>query len=77
LTIQVLKDRRAGFKQVRYIESYRLIGKNTGIWNFIDRFDILLSYLPLFPPMKGEVLKELSDIQKDNILYDALPHYYI
>jgi hypothetical protein len=27
--------------------------------------------------MKGEVLKELSDRHKSNILYDALPHYYI
>jgi hypothetical protein len=27
--------------------------------------------------MKGEVLKELSDNQKGNILYDALPNYYI
>jgi hypothetical protein len=27
--------------------------------------------------MKGEVLKELSDRQKANILYDALPRNYI
>jgi hypothetical protein len=27
--------------------------------------------------MKGEVLKEPSDKQKDTILYDALPSYYI
>jgi hypothetical protein len=57
LTIHVLKDPRAGFKQVRYIERYLFIGKNTGIRVFIDRLDILLTYLPLFPPMKGEVLK--------------------
>jgi hypothetical protein len=43
----------------------------------MDRLDILLTYLPLFPPMKGEVLKELSDRQKATILYDAVPHYYI
>jgi hypothetical protein len=43
----------------------------------MDCLDILSTYLPLFPPMKGEVLKELSDRQKNTILYDALPHYYI
>jgi hypothetical protein len=77
LTIHVLKYLRAEFKQVRYIESFLWIGKNTGIRNFMDRLDILSTYLPLFPPMKGEILKELSDWQKATILYDALPHYYI
>jgi hypothetical protein len=41
------------------------------------RLDILSTYLPIFPPMKGEVLKELSDQHKATILYDALPYYYI
>jgi hypothetical protein len=77
LTIHVLKDPRAGSKQVRYMERFLFIGKNTGIRVFMDRLDILSTYLPLFPPMKGEVLKELSDNQKANILYDALPNYYI
>jgi hypothetical protein len=77
LTIHVLKDARAGFKQVRYMERFLWIGKNTGIRVFMDRLDILSTYLPLFPPMKGEVLKELSDSQKATILYDALPNYYI
>jgi hypothetical protein len=43
----------------------------------MDRLDILSTYLPLFPPMKGELMKELSDNQKSTILYDALPNYYI
>jgi hypothetical protein len=43
----------------------------------MDRLDILSTYLPLFPSMKGEVLKELSDNQKATILYDAIPNYYI
>jgi hypothetical protein len=43
----------------------------------MDRLDILSTYLPLFPPMKGEVLKEISDQQKDTILYDVLPNNYI
>jgi hypothetical protein len=68
---------RAGFKQVRYIECYIWIGKHTGIQNFMDCLDILLTYMPLFPPMKGELLKELRNQQKATILYDALPHYYI
>jgi hypothetical protein len=41
LTIHVLKDPRAGFKQVRYIERFLWIGQSTGIQNFMDRLDIL------------------------------------
>jgi hypothetical protein len=77
LTIHVLKYPRAGFKQVRYMERHLFIGKNTGVRVFMDRLDIISTYLPLFPPMKGEVLKELSDSQKATILYNALPNYYI
>jgi hypothetical protein len=77
LTINVLKDQRSGFKQVRYMERFLWIGKNTGIRIFMDNLDIVLTYLPLFPPMKGEVRKELSNRQKFTILYDELPHYYI
>jgi hypothetical protein len=43
----------------------------------MDHLDILLTYLPLFPPMKGEILKELSDWKKYTILYYVLPYYYI
>jgi hypothetical protein len=53
------------------------MGKNTGIWNFMDCFDILSTYQLIFPPLKGEVFKELSDRQKATILYDALSHYNI
>jgi hypothetical protein len=77
LTVHVLKDPRAGFKQVRYMERHLFIGKNTGVRVFMDRLDILSTYLPLFPPMKGELLKELSDSHKATICYDALPNYYI
>jgi hypothetical protein len=48
LTIHVLKDPRAGFKKVRYIERFLWIGKNTSIRNFMDHPDILSTYLPLF-----------------------------
>jgi hypothetical protein len=59
------------------MERFLWIGKNTGVRVFMDHLDILSTYLPLFPPMKGEVLKELSDNKKATILYDALPNYYI
>jgi hypothetical protein len=77
ITIHLLKYPRAGFKQVIYMEPFLWIGKNTGVRVFMDHLDILSTYLPLFPPMKGEVLKELSDDQKATILYDALTNYYI
>jgi hypothetical protein len=77
LIIHVLKDPRAGFEQERHMEHYLCIGKQTGIQNFMDHIDILSNYLPLFPPLRGEVMKEFSDIQKVKVLYDVLPHYYI
>jgi hypothetical protein len=77
LTIHVLKDPRAGYKQLRYMEHYLFIGKNTGVRVFMDRLDILSTYLPLFPPIKGAVLKKLSDNKKATILNEALPNCYI
>jgi hypothetical protein len=77
LTLHVFKDPRAGFKQIRFMERFLFIQKHTCIQVFMDRLDIISTYLPLFPPMKGEVLKELSDNQKATILYDAIPNYYI
>jgi hypothetical protein len=68
----ILQDPRAGFKHVHYLEGYLWIGKNNGIRNFMDRLNILSTYLPLFPPTKGEGIKELSDRQKATIFYDAL-----
>jgi hypothetical protein len=59
------------------MERFLFIGKHTRIRVFMDRLDILSTYLPLFTPMKGEGMKELSDNQKATILYDALPNYYI
>jgi hypothetical protein len=77
LAIHVLKDPQAGLKQIRYMECFPFIGKHTGIRLFMDRLDILSTYLLIFPPMKGELLKELSDNKKATILYDALPNYHI
>jgi hypothetical protein len=36
MTVHVLKDPRAGFKQVRYTERHLFIGKNTGVRVFTD-----------------------------------------
>jgi hypothetical protein len=77
LTIHVLEEPRADFKQKRYMECYLWIGNQTSIRNFLDPLDILSTYLPLFPPLRGEVVKELRDIHKATLMYDALPHYYI
>jgi hypothetical protein len=77
LTIHVLKEPRTGFKQERYMERYLWIGKKTGVRNFTDRLEILSTYLPLFTPVRNTLISELTDIQKSEILYDALPHYYI
>jgi hypothetical protein len=57
LTIHLLKYPRAGFKQVRYMECFLWKGKNIGIKIFMDRLDILSTYLPLFPLKKGELMK--------------------
>jgi hypothetical protein len=43
----------------------------------MDHLKILLNYLPLFPPLNGKLLKELSDHQKSTIFYYALLYYYI
>jgi hypothetical protein len=77
LTIHAWKDTRGRFKQVSYMEHYLWIGQNTCKQNFMDRLGILSTYLPHFPPLKDEVFKELSDIQKAKIFNDTIPHYYI
>jgi hypothetical protein len=77
LTIQVLTDPIAGFKQRRFMERYLWIGTPKWVRNFMDRVDIISTCLPLSPPHRNELMSELTDIQKSEILYDALPHYYI
>jgi hypothetical protein len=59
------------------MERHLFIGKNYGVRVFMDLLEFLSTYLPLFPPMKGELPKELSDSQKATLLYDALPNCYI
>jgi hypothetical protein len=52
LTVHVLKDPRSGFKQKRYMERHLFIGNHStggGVRVFLDRINVLLTYLPLFP----------------------------
>jgi hypothetical protein len=51
--------------------------QKNGIRNFMDRFNILSTYMALYTPIKDEVLKEIRNQQKYDILYDAIAHYYI
>jgi hypothetical protein len=41
LTVHVLKDACAAFKQKRYMECHLFKGNQTGLRNFMDRIDIL------------------------------------
>jgi hypothetical protein len=52
LTLHVLKDPQAGFKQKRYMERNLFIGNHStggGVKAFLDRIDVLSTYLPFFP----------------------------
>jgi hypothetical protein len=54
LTVHVLKDPRAGFKHKRYMERNLFIGNHStggGVRAFLDRIDVLSTYLPLFPAL--------------------------
>jgi hypothetical protein len=56
------------------MERHLFLGKHTGVRNFMDRIDILSTYLPLFPPIRSERMGELTDHEKQAIIYDALPN---
>jgi hypothetical protein len=58
------------------MERHLFLGK-TGVRNFCDRIDILSTYLPLFPPIHGIRYNEMRDDEKQAIMHDVLPHYYI
>jgi hypothetical protein len=54
LTVHVLKDPRAGFKQKQYMNQTLFIGNHStfgGVRAFLDRIDALSTYLPLSPPI--------------------------
>jgi hypothetical protein len=80
LTVHVLKDPRAGFKQKRYMERNLFIRNHStggGVRAFLDQIDVLPTYLPLFPPILNVTYQELTNQEKQLMLFDALPKDYI
>jgi hypothetical protein len=80
LTVHVLKDPRAGFKQKRYMERNLFIGNHStggGVRAFLERIDVLSTYLPLFPHILNMTYQELTNQEKQLMLFDALPKDYI
>jgi hypothetical protein len=80
LTVHVLKDPRAGVKQKRYMERNLFIRDHytgVGVRAFLDRSDVLSTNLPLFPPILNVTYQELTNQEKQYILFDALPKDYI
>jgi hypothetical protein len=63
LTVHVLKDPRAAFKQKHYMERNPFIGNHStggGVRAFLDWIDVLSTYLPLFPPILNVTYQELT-----------------
>jgi hypothetical protein len=80
LTVHVLKDPRAEFKQKRYMEHNLFIRNHStggGVRAFLDRIDVLSTYLPLFPPILNVTYQELTNQEKQLMLFDAPPKDYI
>jgi hypothetical protein len=76
LTVHVLKDHLAEFKQKRYMEQNLFIGNHSisrGVRAFLDRIDVLSTYLPLFPPIFNVTYQELKNQEKQLVLFDAIP----
>jgi hypothetical protein len=76
LTVHVLKDPRAGFKQKCYMERNLFIGNHStggGVRAFLYRIDVLSTCLPLFPPILNVTYQELTSQEKQRMLFDALP----
>jgi hypothetical protein len=48
-----------------------------GVRAFLDHIDVLLTYLPLFPPILNVTYQELTNQGKQLMLFDALPKDYI
>jgi hypothetical protein len=71
LTMHVLKDPQAGFKQKHYMEYNLFIGNQStggGVGAFLDRIDVLSTYLPLFPPILNVTYQELTNQEKQLML---------
>jgi hypothetical protein len=48
-----------------------------GVRAFLDRIDVLSTYLPLLLPILNVTYQELTDQEKQLMLFDALPKNYI
>jgi hypothetical protein len=57
-----------------FIESHSTGG---GVRAFLDRIDVLSTYLPLFPPILNVTYQELTNQERQLMLFDALPNDYI
>jgi hypothetical protein len=80
LTVHVLKDPREVFKHKHYMEHNLFIRNHSaggGVRAFLDRIDVLSTYLPLFPPILNVTYQELTNQEKRFMLFDALPKDYI
>jgi hypothetical protein len=80
LTVHVLKDPRSGFEQKRYMERNLFIGDHStggGVRAFLDRIDVLSTYLPLLPLILNVTYQELTNKEKQLMLFEALPKDYI
>jgi hypothetical protein len=80
ITVHVLKYPPSGFKQKHYMEQNLFIGNHLtggGVRAFLERVDVLSTYLPLFPPMFSVTYQELTNQEKQLMLFDAHPKDYI
>jgi hypothetical protein len=74
LKMHVLKDPRAGSKQKRYMECNLFFGNHStggGVRAFLDRIDVLSTSLPLIPPLLNVTCQELTNQEKQPMIFDA------
>jgi hypothetical protein len=67
LIVHVLKGTQAGFEQKCYMERIFFIGHHStggGVRAFLDRIDVLSTYLPLLPPILNLTYQELTNQKK-------------
>jgi hypothetical protein len=69
--------RRPSKLQTETLYGTAFVFGKTGVRNCTDKIDILSTYLTLFPPIHDTYIYELINEDKQAILYDALPHYYL
>jgi hypothetical protein len=80
LTVHVLKDPREGFKHKRYMERNLFIGNHStgGGVKGLSRPNWCIINLPSFvSPILNVTYQELTNQEKQLMIFDALPKYYI